>query len=164
VRLGPLEALLAANVEKEVRKDALVIRAASPEIELLLQKAREIDRDFVARLERFPLVRLRIRYTEVEPIRRRRIERLLEAAASLARAPWRGIRPAARACYSRAEFEALLREHLRLYAAEVHALGGSVRPALLVAPVRERLRALMESRADSLAREVAALLYAAAMR
>ncbi|HEX7221102.1 MAG TPA: hypothetical protein VF280_17980 [Burkholderiales bacterium] len=126
--------------------------------------ARQVDREFVARLERFPLVRLRIRYEDIEPMRRRRMQHLLDAAAALVRAPWRGIRPAARACYSRAEFEDLLREHLRLYAAEVHALGGSVRPALLVAPVRERLRALMESRADSLARDVAALLYAAAMR
>jgi len=147
-----------------VRKDDLVIRSAPAAAEELLQKAREIDREFIARLERFPLVRLRIRYEDVEPVRRRRIEHLLEAAAALARAPWRGIRPAARACYSRAEFEALLHEHLRLYAAEVHALSRSVRPAFVVAPVRERLRALMESHADSLARDVAGLLYASAMR
>ena len=142
----------------------MVIRASSPDLELLLQKAREIDRDFVARLERYPLVRLRIRYEDVEPIRRRRMQHLIEAAARLARAPWHGMRPAACACYSRPEFEALLREHLRLYAAEVHALSRSVRPALAVAPLRERLRALMESCADSLAREVAGLLYASAMR
>jgi hypothetical protein len=164
VRLGPLEALLAANVDKEVQKDALVIRASSPDVELLLQKARDIDRDFVARLERFPLVRLRIRYEDVEPIRRRRMQHLLAAAAALGGAPWRGIRPAARASYSRAGFEALLREHLRLYAAEVHALGRSVRPALLVAPLREGLAALMQARADALAREVAELLYAPSMR
>ena len=108
-----------------MRKDDFVIRSAPAAAEELLQKAREIDREFIARLERFPLVRLRIRYEDVEPVRRRRIEHLLEAAAALARAPWRGIRPAARACYSRAEFEALLHEHLRLYAAEVHALSRS---------------------------------------
>jgi hypothetical protein len=164
VRLGPLEALLAANVEKEVRKDALVIRAASPDLEVLLQEARRIDRAFVARLERFPLVRLRIRYEDIEPLRRRRMQHLLDAAAALARAPWRGIRPAAKARYSRAEFETLLREHLRSYAAEVHALGRSVRPALLVAPLREGLRAAMEARADSLARETAQLLYAPSIR
>jgi hypothetical protein len=163
VRLGPLEALLAGNVDKEIRKDAFAIQSGQG-VEALLSHARQVDREFVARLERFPLVRLRIRYEDVEPIRRRRMQRLLDAAAALARAPWRGIRPAARACYSRGEFETLLREHLRLYAAEVHALSRSVRPALAVAPVRERLRALMESRADSLAQEVADLLYAAAMR
>ena len=163
MRLGPLEALLAANVEKEVRKDAYAIRSGQG-IEDLLSHAREIDREFVARLERFPLVRLRIRYEDVEPMRRRRMQHLLDAAAALARAPWRGIRPAARACYSRAEFQALVREHLRLYAAEVHALSRSVRPALVVAPLREGLRAVMEAHADSLARETAELLYARSIR
>ena len=163
MRLGPLEALLAANVDKEVRKDAFAIRSGQS-VEELLSYAREVDREFVARLERFPLVRLRIRYEDVEPMRRRRMQHLLDAAAALARAPWRGIRPAARACYSRAEFQALVREHLRLYAAEVHALSRSVRPALLVAPLREGLRAVMESRADSLAQDVAGLLYASALR
>jgi len=57
-----------------------------------------------------------------------------------------------------------VREHLQLYAAEVHALSRSVRPALIVAPFRSRLRALMEQRANALAREVAHLLYNAAMR
>jgi hypothetical protein len=46
----------------------------------------------------------------------------------------------------------------------VHALSRSVRPALAVAPFRERLRALMEKEANALAREVADLLYARAIR
>ena len=163
IPLGPLEALLAANVEKEVRKDALAIQSAH-DIEQLLRHAREIDREFVAKLERFPLVRLRIRYEDIEPIRRRRMERLLAAAAALAQAPWRGIRPAARARYSRAEFETLLGEHLRLYAREVHALSRAVRLGALVAPLRARLLKTMEAQADRLAREVADLLYARAMR
>jgi hypothetical protein len=163
VRLGPLEALLAANVDKEIRKDAFAVQSGQS-VEDLLSYARQVDREFVAELERFPLVRLRIRYEHVEPIRRRRMQHLLDAAAALARAPWRGIRPAARACYSRAGFETLLREHLRLYAAEVHALSRSVRPALLVSPLREGLRAMMEGHADSLARETAELLYAPSIR
>ena len=161
--LGPLEALLAGNVDKEVRKDAAAIRSAQS-VEQLLRQAREIDRDFIARLERVPLVRLRIRYEDVEPLRRQRIERLLEAVGALLREPWGGIRAAARAHYSRAEFETRVHDHLHLYAAEVHALSRSVRPALLVAPWRERLRALMEKQANALAREVAHLLYDRAMR
>jgi hypothetical protein len=145
-------------VEKEVRKDALVIDSQD-QIPALLREARAIDREFVARLERFPLVRLHIRYEDIEPIRRRRMEQLRSAAAALLRAPWRGIRPAARACYGRQEFEDLLREHLRLYSAEVHALSRSVRPALLVAPLRARLRRTMEEQANLLARDLARLLY-----
>ena len=146
-----------------MRKDAFAILSTN-DVGKLLGHAREIDREFVARLERFPFVRLRIRYADVEPVRRQRIERLLEAARSLLEPPWRGIRAAARAHYGRAEFETRVREHLRLYAAEVYALSRSVRPALLVAPWRSRLRALMDDQANALAREVAHLLYDRAMR
>jgi hypothetical protein len=155
--------LLAANVGKEVRKDAFAIQSGKG-IDELLSHARTIDREFVARLERFPLVRLSIRYEDVEPIRRRRMERLLEAAGKLVQPPWRGIRSAARACYGRAQFETLIAEHLGLYASEVHALSRSVRPAVLIAPLRERLRSTMEAQADALARDVAGLLYDRAIR
>ena len=163
IPLGPLEAILAANVEKEVRKDALAIRHPG-DVSALLAKAREIDREFVARLERLPLVRLRLRYEDIEPVRRQRMQRLLKVSAALLARPWRGIRPAARACYGRAQFEALLREHLRLYAAEVHALNRSARLGALLAPLRERLRKAMEEQANGLAREVAGLLYGRPMR
>jgi hypothetical protein len=146
-----------------VRKDALAIRSGQGTGELL-RAARQIDREFIARLERFPLVRLRIRYEDIEPIRRERIERLLGATRALVAAPWRGIRAAARARYSADQLEALVRKHLRLYAAEVDSLGACVRPRLLVAPFRSRLRALMDERAGALAREVAHLLYDRAMR
>jgi len=157
-----LEPLLALNVEKEVRKDALAIRSVSTnDMHELLQQAREIDREFVARVERFPLVRVGIRYQDIEPVRRRRMERLRAAAAALLERPWRGIRPAVRARYAEAEFEALLREHLRLYACEVDALNRSMRLAALITPLRKRLRKTMEEQASALARDVARLLYAA---
>ena len=168
VALGPLEPILALNVDKEARKDALVIaQAARPApsdgMSALLARAREIDREFLARLGRFP-VRLEIRYEDVEPIRRRRIERLFDAAARLLRAPWRGLRPAARACYDQADFGALLGEHLRLYALEVHALNRSVRVPALMALLRglvaDRLHAIMDLESRALARQVTRLLYA----
>ena len=167
VALGPLEPILALNVDKEVRKDALVIaQAAQPaapdSLSALLARAREIDREFLAGLGRFP-VRLEIRYEDVEPIRRRRMERLFDAAARLLRPPWRGLRPAVRACYDEAEFAALLGEHLRLYALEVHALNRSVRVPALMAPLRgviaDRLRAIMELESKALACGVTRLLY-----
>ena len=153
-----LESVLALNVEKEARKDALIIAAAGEdEIPALLERARAIDREFVARL---PLLSLEIRYEEIEPIRRRRMEGLLAASGRLLGPPWRGIRLAVRERYAQAEFEAFLREHLRLYAAEVHALGRSVRLGALLAPVHDRLRRSMEREANALARDVTRLLYA----
>lgn len=168
VALGPLEPILALNVDKEVRKDALVIaQAGQPAprdgLSALLARAREIDREFLGRMGRFP-VRLEIRYEDVEPIRRRRLERLFDAAARLLRAPWRGLRPAVRACFDEADFAALLGEHLRLYALEVQALNRSVRVPALMAPLRgliaDRLHAIMELESKALARQVTRLLYA----
>ena len=168
VALGPLEPILALNVDKEVRKDALVIaqagHPASPDgLSALLARAREIDREFLGRLGHFPL-RLEIRYEDVEPIRKRRLERLFDAAARLLRAPWRGLRPAVRACYGQADFAALLDEHLHLYALEVQALNRSVRVPVLMAPLRglvaDRLHAIMDLEAKALARQVTHLLYA----
>jgi hypothetical protein len=89
------------------------------------------------------------------------MQRLLAAAEKLLEPPWRGIRVAVRERYRPEEFEAFLREHLRLYAAEVHALGRSVRLAGLLAPVHERLRRSMEREANALAHDVTRLLYAA---
>jgi triosephosphate isomerase len=128
----------------------------------LLRQAREIDREFLERLHRVPLLRLELRYAEIEPIRRRRMERLREAAARLLEPPWRGMRRAVRAAYGEAEFAAFLREHLRLYAREVDALGGAVRPAVLVSLFRARLLAAMEEQAERLAQDAARLLYAEA--
>ena len=168
VALGPLEPVLALNVDKEIRKDALVIaQAAQPGaqggLSALLCRAREIDLEFLARLGGFP-VRIEIRYEEVEPIRRRRMERLFDAATRLLRPPWRGLRPAVRACYDEAGFAAALGEHLSLYALEVHALHRSVRVPALIAPLRgviaQRLRAIMDLESEALSRQVTRLLYA----
>ncbi len=167
VALGPLEPILALNVDKEVRKDALVIAQAGQPAPLdglsaLLARAREIDREFVARLGRFP-VRPEIRYEEVEPIRRRRMERLLDAAARLLTAPWRGLRTAVRAGYDEPDFAAALGEHLHLYALEVHALNRSVRVPTLMAPLRgliaDRLRAIMDLESKALAHQVTRLVF-----
>lgn len=161
--LGPLDTLLALNVDKEARKDALAIAVAcGGDMPALLRRARAIDREFLARLGGLPL-RLEIQYEEVEPIRRRRLERLAGAATRLLQPPWRGLRPAVRACYDEPEFRALLREHLQLYGAEVYALSRGVRTPALVAPLRrllaERLRATMDSQAKRLANDVTRLLY-----
>ena len=85
--LPHLEPLLARNVAKEVRKDALVIRCAGDALaagarpgqdalEGLLAQGRAIDGDFLARVGKFP-IGIVVRYEEILPLRRQRIERLL---------------------------------------------------------------------------------------
>jgi len=166
--LAPVPAL---NVEKEVRKDALVIGCAGealaagappgPEtVRRLLEETKAIDRDFLARVGAFP-VGIVIRYEEVGPVRLQRIECLLQAAHRIL-AAWRagvGLRAALRAAYPQPELERLLREVLHLYAVETRALSRSVRLPVMLAPLRELAAAhlfhIMEALALSLAAELA---------
>ena len=119
--LPHLETLLARNVEKEVRKDALALRCAGealaagaragPEaVTWLLERGRQIDAEFLARAGRFP-VGIVVRYEEILPLRRQRIEQLLDAAGRILEA-WRGrgLRAALRTSYPQPALEALIAE------------------------------------------------------
>jgi hypothetical protein len=165
-----LDTLLLSNVEKEVRKDAQVIRSAmqavrageqgdAVRVAALLQTAREIDRDFLAKA-RSPL-EIPIRYEAVNPVRSQRMQRQLAAVSSLCAvwSPRCKLRDALQYAFPEHEFERLLFDLLRLYARETQALGESVRMPALLSPLRRRvltaLYATMEKTAQSLAREAA---------
>ena len=160
--LPHLEPLLARNVAKEVRKDALVIgRAGRVVLAELLAEARRVDGEFLAGVGRLP-IRIVIPYAEVEPLRARRILLLGDAAGRVLDAwlPGRRLRTALRACFTRAELEQLLREDLRLYAMETLALSRALRLPAILRPAREaiadRLYAIMQASAGDLARDAAA--------
>ncbi len=174
--LPQLEQFLAHNVAKEVRKDTLVIRRAAeappapgrPARETLLgllQSAREIDREFLRHVMRFP-IGIDVPYAEIDPLRLRRMERLFAAAQSVL-AAWpqgEGPRQALRAAFAREELERLLRDILGLYAQETLALSRGVRLPALLRPLRElamrRLVGVMDSIARRLAADAARTVYA----
>ena len=160
--LPALEPFLAENVAKEVRKDALVIRRAGEALapgaaREILAAAREIDREFLARLAGFP-ARIEIPYDRIEPLRLRRIELGLDTAQRILDA-WRHGRRL-RDTFTASEFEQRLFEMLQLYAEETQALSHSVRLPAILEPVRERiaqrLREAMTRAARTLARTAAA--------
>ena len=173
--LPHLEPLLAANVEKEVRKDVLVIRRASElaasgarvssdAVIQLMDATKLIDRDFVDRVRALP-VRVVIPYEQIAPIRMQRIECLMECACRVFSNWHRGVRlrAALHAAYPQADFEHRLYRILQLYALETRALSRVVRlPALLV-PLREQAGAsvvrAMENVAARLAADVARSVY-----
>jgi hypothetical protein len=106
-----------------------------------------------------------IRYAEVEPIRTRRIEKLLGAAYAVLERWSKGKcgRLAVQESFSRAEFQQFLHDLLRLYALETQALSRSLRlPALLV-PLRDgiarNLYRIMNDAAAGMARDVAVMVY-----
>jgi hypothetical protein len=178
--LRHLEPVLALNVDKEVRKDALVIGCAAEllagetppgreAVQRLLGATRAIDRAFLDGLSGFA-VRIDVRYEEIEPTRAERLERLLEAAYRIF-AAWRTegrLRRALHAAFPQPELERLLRELLRLYALETRALGRSVQLPALLMPVSgraaERLYAVMNEVGPRLAAEVVRVVYRAERR
>jgi hypothetical protein len=175
IALPRIEPFLALNVAKEVQKDALVIRRAHEALRhgvtpndaisrQLLQATREIDQAFLARVRGLP-VGIVIRYDVIEPIRLRRIERLLRAAY-LILASWqqgKNGRKALLACFSRMELQQLLHDMLRLYALETQALSGSLRLPTLLVPMREAIAGslyrIMNDIAGRLARDLATTVY-----
>jgi len=165
--LPALEPFLAENVEKEARKDALVIRRAAEAFASgappgpgtareLLVAAREVDREFLARTGAFP-VRIDIRYEGIEPLRLQRMALGLDTAYRIFE-QW-GRRGRVREAFTAEEIERRLFEMLRLYADETQALSLGVRLPRLLAPLRdriaERLRQAMIHAAKSLSRAAA---------
>ena len=173
--LPHLEPVLALNLDKEVRKDALVIgcagealTAGSPPgreaIRQLFDATRAVDRMFLERVGAFP-VRIVIPYEEIAPVRMERIERLLRAAYRIL-AAWRtgvGLRAALRATYPQPDLNRLLHEMLRLYAIETNSLSRSVRLPALLTPLRERVAqsvfTIMNEVATGLTAELVRMVY-----
>jgi hypothetical protein len=170
--LPHLEPVLALNVGKEVEKDTLVIRRARAStfdgatdwnevLSQLMQATKDIDRQFLARVGKFP-VEIVVRYDEIAPIRARRIKLLHEAAAKIliARDSHLHLRGAMQASFSREEFSHLLYELFRLYAEETRSLSRAVRLPGPLVPLREliaqELLNVMLRVARPLANEIAA--------
>ena len=136
--LPPFQKFLDINVTKEIEKDRHVIERAAAaqragrtpfeiDINEILHEAREIDRAFLEQVAVFP-VNIRIQYQDIEPTRRRRIERQLTAVHRLL-SRWEQtprFRAAMASTYTRDEFEAFVREVLQLYSSETRLLSRSV--------------------------------------
>lgn len=166
--LPHLEPFLARNLEKEIRKDAMVVACArdalaagvppAPEASrALLAAARQVDREFFASVERFP-VRFDVPYARIEPLRQRRIELGLALAGSLLGAWGNGRR--VRDVMPRAELARKVGDILALYCEESAALSAGVRLPALLGPLREKLAGmllqLMRDAAARTARDIAA--------
>jgi hypothetical protein len=154
-------------VHKEARKDARAIRHAvealaagrrpgDGDARVLLEWAREVDRQFLARVNAFP-VRIDIDYARIEPLRQRRMALGLDTACAILEA-WHG-RRRLRDAFAAGELERRLFDMLRLYAEETQALSRGVRLPRVFAPLREhlalRLRQAMQQAAKTLARDAA---------
>jgi hypothetical protein len=145
-----LEPVLALNVEKEARKDRIVIRRAheaalhgcAPSRDTaheLFVATKTIDTEFLQRVDDFP-VRVVIRYEEIEPLRTARIRYMLQTAYRILSA-WRDrvrFRTALRESHDQEDFELVMNMMFDLYARETRALSRSVTLPAMLKPVGER--------------------------
>lgn len=135
---------LESNVEKELKKDSLVIRHASEtlkaghdvsdeDVEALFEKTKEADREFLGIISRLPFF-IRVRYEDIRETRLERIGLLLKTARRLLSTgnEQAGLPEAAAGAFTEEGFRAALEEMLNLYTRETRALYKSVRvPAFL---------------------------------
>ena len=171
VVLPHLGSFLAQNVEKEIRKDALVIQRAAEALKSgappgsatareILEATRQIDREFLRTVDPFP-VRIEIPYERIAPLRLERIGRGLDFAYCILDA-WRHGRKL-RDTFTREECGRRLLGLLELHAQETHALSQSVRLPALLAPLQsllaERLQEIMSDVGKRLARDLAVALH-----
>lgn len=173
--LPHLEPVVAANVDKEVQKDTLVILRAGELMKAgpldwneilpqLLQATKEIDRLFLSRVGAFP-VDIVIRYEEIAPVRTRRMKLLHDAALKILSARDRDLhlRESIQASFSRDEFAQLLEQLFGLYAEETRYISRSVRLPIFLVPLREfiaqELLQVMLRVARPLALEIAAIVF-----
>jgi len=171
IALPHLEPFLAANVAKEVRKDALTIRRAGEALAVgeqpgpgtaqpIFETTQEIDRDFLRTIDHFP-VRIRIPYDRIAPLRLQRIERVFDLAYRILR-EWQAGRRL-RDAFEKEELEQCLLKVLELYVQESLALSHSVSLPALLEPVRGRLArslyGVMNEVTMRLASEIADAVY-----
>ena len=137
--LPPFKSFLEINLDKEVDKhreiitlaNAALIQGRSPadaDTELLLQKSLEIDQAFLHKAAALSSA-IDIHYSEINPIRRRRIEYLLDANYKVL-AGWdinRNFRGVIAGLFNPPDFGTLLRDVLYLYIEETRVLSKSVK-------------------------------------
>lgn len=165
--LPAFQSFLDINVRKEVDKDQCVIvaageafrsgRAPNPaDAGQLLHEARLIDQAFLQQTAPFPLA-IDIRYPDIEPTRRQRIERLLAMSHRLL-AHWQStphFRHAVAQAYPREQFRVALGEILHLYAQETKLLSRSVHLPALIGLARDRLTDAIFTEMEAVARQLA---------
>lgn len=170
----PFQNFLNANVDKEVEKDRNIILHAAglvqtgtyptqQDIQHLLDLARDIDQAFLKQI--ISPVKLTIEYPLIEPIRKQRIQLLLNESHRLLR-QWQqtgSLRKALAVKYDEQQFRKLLYDILHLYSLETRLLSHATHLPGILAFARDSLSqtvyVTMEAVAHQLAEELAAVCF-----
>ncbi|MBS1269586.1 MAG: hypothetical protein MAG794_00537 [Gammaproteobacteria bacterium] len=173
--LPPFQSFLESNVDKEIEKTRFAIyksadarknhrQPGNTDTEQLLQKAREIDQEFLRKASSLSSA-INIQYHDIERIRKNRIDRLLGAAYHILK-KWEDVpqfRVVVAGLYTRKQFHTLLYDILSLYIDETRILSNSVKIPRNLSFVRDSLlqtiHSVMEKVAEELAIELTGKIY-----
>jgi len=173
--LPPFKLFLEFNLDKEIDKHEEVVKCALEALsegqppdrnctERLLLRAREIDQAFLQKAHMFSSA-IDIHYHEIDPIRLRRFEYLLNANYQVL-SRWSGnlqVRHAIYDLYSTDEFRFILQEILYLYIRETRLLSHSVKIPRRLSSVRTTLidtvDKVMKRTADNLVTDLTKIVY-----
>lgn len=173
--LPPFKSFLEFNLDKEIDKHGEVVKCALEAVkqgqppddlytDRLLQRAREIDQAFLQKANMFSSA-LDIHYHEINPIRQRRFEYLLEVNY-LVLLRWQdnpNIRNVIYGLYKPDEFRFFLLEILYLYIRETRLLSHSVKIPRRLSSVRTTLidtvNKVMKNTAEGLVNDLTNTVY-----
>lgn len=170
-----LRTYMNANVAKEVDKDRLIIEYAAAryregqaccdfDIDEMFTATKQVDKAFLRKVT-IPSLSIKVRYEDIEPIRKARIMRLSHCVHDLL-ASWKDDRPvenAVRTAYTEQAFKETMTEILHLYNLETKKLSNSIRLfgplQMAVDAFAETLYRAMEEVTESMTESYATMIY-----
>jgi len=165
--LPTFQSFLTININKEIEKNRFAIYQSADALknglqpddtdtQLLLKKAREIDEEFLRKANSLSSA-IDIRYQDIERVRRKRIERLLQSSYQILN-KWQEV-PRIRAVianiYDQKQFYTLLHDILGLYIDETKILSHSVKIPHALFFVRDSVLQTVHSVMAEVAEELA---------
>lgn len=173
--LPPFKSFLEINLDKEIDKQREIILCAMEAMKLdrppadiythqLLQKARQIDQIFLHKASSISSA-IDIPYHEIDQIRQRRIEHLIEAIYQIL-VEWKDtvkFRAVIAELYNRDQFQLFLKEILHLYIMETKILSNSVKIPLKLSrfsdSLKETVHTVMKNVADELVPDLTSKVF-----
>ena len=173
--LPTFESFLLFNINKEIEKNRYAICQSADTLkngrqpddtdtQLLLKKAREIDEEFLQKANSLSSA-INIRYQDIEQVRRKRIELLLQSSYRILN-KWQDIpqiRVVIASLFDQQQFHILLHDILGLYIDETKILSNSVKIPHALFFVRDSvlktIHSVMAEVAEELASELTNRIY-----
>lgn len=166
ILMPSISKFLDENVEKEIKKDSLAIslifdayelekKVSQKEFDNIVEKTKKIDEEFLRKTRSLP-VSLTIPYSEIEELRRKRLELIAKFVCTILN-HWIDEEPlytVIRLAYKREDFKKIILKILHLYNLETKVLSASVKLPLFLKTAKDSLSKALYDAMESVAKEI----------